>query len=113
MGNHEHGTVVGQLFQRGFDRLFTLIVEGTGGFIENDDWRILQEYPRNTQALLLSAREFYAALTNIRLITIGQTHNKIMGVGFLGGLHDFVLSGIQLTVADIVQDRSSKQVDIL
>ena len=49
---------LGQRFaQQGHERRLARLVEGRGGFVENDDGRLLQEQAREGEALALAARQ--------------------------------------------------------
>jgi hypothetical protein len=50
---------------------FSLSIEGAGGFIENEDGRILQERAGDRETLAFSARQCDAALTDNSPITFG------------------------------------------
>ena len=78
MGDDQHGAVVCQFLQRFLNRFFALVIQGTGGFVEDDDRRILQEDTRNAQALFLSAGEFDAALADVGVVSFGQADDEVM-----------------------------------
>ena len=64
------GAVVAQGLEGILDRLFALVVQGACRLVKNDDRWILQKDSSDAQALLLSARKFYAALPNIGAVTV-------------------------------------------
>ena len=53
---------MGQLFEALAHKDLALIVEGAGSLVQNEDGRVLQEDPRDRNALLLTARELDACL---------------------------------------------------
>ena len=57
VGDGQGRAAMGQLFEALAHKDLTLIVEGTGGLVQNEDGRVLQEDPRDRHALLLAARE--------------------------------------------------------
>ena len=50
------------------DRRLDLAIKGGGGFVEDQDRRILEDDPSNGDALALPARKFDAALPDLRII---------------------------------------------
>jgi hypothetical protein len=61
-----HGPLDGTLDEPLADR-----VQGAGGLVEDEDARILEQYPCQGDALLLAARELVAALAHHRLVALG------------------------------------------
>ena len=60
------------------DKFLILPVQCGSGFIENDNRRVFEQHTRNGNALLLSAREFYTHFTCRRIVTTGQSHDKVV-----------------------------------
>ena len=56
MRDRDHGTAAHQAAERLTDRLLGLAVKRRGGFIEQQDRRVLQESARDGDALPLAAR---------------------------------------------------------
>src|SRR5437763_607242 len=54
--------------QRGHDRGFGRRIERARRLVENQDWRIFQECPRDADALALSHAEVPAALADLRIV---------------------------------------------
>ncbi len=106
-------SVFGKFFQRLLDDALTLVVERRGRFIKNKDRRVLQENTGDGEPLLLSAAEFDASLTDIRIVAVRKFHDEIMGVGTLGGIDHIFESCIRPTIADIFQNCSCEKVNIL
>lgn len=55
VGNDKGGTISGKFFQRFLYHLFTFVIKCRGGFIKNQNWRILQEDSCDGKTLLLTA----------------------------------------------------------
>lgn len=53
VSNDDHGAIVRDFRQRALDRRLGFIVDGAGGFIQHQNWRVLQQSPREGQALTL------------------------------------------------------------
>ena len=47
VGDHDGGAAAGQLFERSLNVPFTVIIQCRSCFVENQNRRILQKYPRN------------------------------------------------------------------
>ena len=67
VGNHEHCAPLQQSVDRLLHQSFTLGIERRCGFVENEDWRVGEEGPRNGQPLALSTREPCSPFTQIRI----------------------------------------------
>ena len=63
---------MGQLFKALAHQDLAFVVQCAGGLVQNEDGRVLQEHPRNGDALLLSAGELDTALTHIGIKAILQ-----------------------------------------
>src|SRR5438132_2778692 len=64
MGDHEGGAAPHHLVERELDEPLGRRVEGTGRLVENEDRRILEQRPRDRQALALAAGQRAAALSD-------------------------------------------------
>ncbi len=56
VGDCNGSTVFGELFQALLNPAFAFIVQSAGGFVKNQDRRILLKYAGNRNPLLLSSR---------------------------------------------------------
>lgn len=109
----EGGPILRQGFQGFLHDALALIVQSAGGLIENKNARILQEYSRNGETLLLTAGELHAPLADIRVLTIRQFHNEIMSIGIPGRLNHFFPGSIRPAVENVIHDCSGKEIDVL
>ena len=55
MSNDQGGFVVGRIAQFGLNRALVAAVQSGGGFIKNQNWRVLQQGSGNGHALLFTA----------------------------------------------------------
>ena len=69
VGDGQGGAAVRQLFKALPHKDLALVVQCAGGFVQNQDGRVLQEYPGNGDALLLSAGQLDAALAHIGVVS--------------------------------------------
>ena len=113
MGNNKGGTVSGEFFQGFLYHLFAFVVKRGGGFIKNQNRRILQEDSRNGKTLLLTAGKLDSPLSDVGIIAVRKAHDEIMGVGIPGSSDNFCFRCVRTTVADIVHHAPGKQIDIL
>ena len=81
--------------QRILDQRFGFAVQVAGGFVQHQDTWVLQDHPRQGDALLLAAAQAVAALADHGVVAIGQLHDEIMDVGCLAGRFKLGLAGIQ------------------
>src|SRR5687767_3143790 len=72
--NDDRRSVLHEVVQRILYQPFRLGIKRRGGFIQDEDRRVLQYCARNAQALALAARQFRASLANGGLISIGRLH---------------------------------------
>jgi CheY-like chemotaxis protein len=88
--NGDHGLALHQAVQAFLDGGFDLAVERAGGFVQQQDGRVLEHHAGNGHALALAARELDAALAHMGLVAaaalgVGQLSMNSSGLGALGG----------------------------
>ena len=66
-----------------------------------------------SDALFLAARQFQAALADLGVVAVGETHDEIMDVRGTGGVFDSFFAGIGLAISDVVENRVVKQHRVL
>ena len=113
VGNGQGRAAMGQLFEALAHKDLALVVEGAGGFVQNEDGRVLQEDPRDRNALLLTARELDAPLTHIGIKTVLQGADKALCARQTGRFDNFLPGRAGLTVGDVIRHRTAEQVDVL
>ena len=104
VGDGDDGFAGGKFFQGGLDHALALRIEGGGGFVEEEDWGVLQQGAGDGEALLLSAGELAALVADDGLVALRLGEDEIMRVGLPGGFFDFFLRSLGTAEADIVQD---------
>ena len=77
--NGQRRAANGQLVQTLPDKDLTLIVQGAGCFVQQQNTRVLQKYPCNGNALLLPAAQLDAALAHIGVVAAFQRAHKLVG----------------------------------
>ena len=87
MSNDEggRGILLGHGVQRVLHDPLTLRVEGGGGLVEEKDLRPPDDRPRDADALALTTRQLSARDPGacVRLVTVGQRQDELVGVGLL------------------------------
>ena len=113
MGNHDHRATVADLGQRALDGRLGLVVHRTGGFVEYQDRWILEQRPRQREALALAPGETHAALAHGGVEPLGQGLDEFPRLGGARCFDDFRLAGLGPAVGDVVTNRALEQVDVL
>ncbi len=91
------------------DKRFCLRINGTGGIIENKDFRLFEQRTGNTEPLLLPARYIGSALLNIGIIFLGKFFDKIIRLCKLAGTDQLFVRSLLISPAEVFLDRSGKK----
>lgn len=81
--------------------------------VQKEDGSILEEGTGDGEALLLSARQSQAVLSDYRFITIGQTYDEVVYHRPSRGFLDFRLRGIAVAYFDVIGNGIGKENDVL
>src|SRR5688572_20680368 len=95
------------------DLPFGTRVERGRRLVQDEDRAVFQERPRDTQALLLAAREPASAFGEWRVVAMLQPHDELVGVGVSGGTLDRRIIGIQPPVPQILANAAGEHDDVL
>ncbi len=76
MGDHNRGAIFHQSFERLLHQVLAFIVERTGRFVEDQQAWIAQECSCDGNALTLPTRKLHSALSDQRVVTLGQVLDK-------------------------------------
>jgi hypothetical protein len=90
VSDHKCGPPSGKPFRCFEDCRFGPYVYRTGGFIKDQDRRVFQESTSQGNALTLAAGETHASFPNQRLIALGKSADKFVGVGGFRGCVNFL-----------------------
>ena len=85
----------------------------TGGLVQNQDGRVLQEHTGNGDALLLAAGELDPSLAHIGVVAVLQSPDKAIGPCQPGSLLNFLPGGTGLAIGDVLGHRAAEQVHVL
>ena len=113
MGDHEGGSPGQERGHRRLNELLALRIQIAGRFVENQDLGRREDRPGDGQALLLAAGELDAALADERLVSLGQLHDELVGIGAPRGILHLRIGGIVAAVGDVVPHRPVEQKDVL
>ena len=93
LGNDELGHAA-QSGQRMADARLRRRVHGTGGVIENQHLRVLEQRPRDAEALLLPARDVAPALAQVGVKAVGHPGEEFVRMGGAASRPQLVVGGI-------------------
>ncbi len=91
VGDEEDGPICHQPFQCDLNLEFRFGIQRRCGLVENEDGSILEQRPGYGDPLSLPAGEFYPPFPDYRIVAQGQLFDEPMGIGRIGGRHDFLL----------------------
>ena len=83
-----------------------LSVHCTGGVIHNKYFWFFKQSPGDTETLLLAAGNIASALLNICVIAIRKGPDKVIGLGQLTGVDQFLIGGLGISPSKIFLDRA-------
>lgn len=104
MGNDEDGASYGEIFENSVDDIFTLGVNGGGGFVENQNTGISDDGSSEGDALSLATGEFSAFFADDCLITVGQQLDESGRLSLFGCLMDHLGGGSGISIANVFVD---------
>ena len=81
VGDHDDGAMFHQVGQRLLYQHFALGVQMAGGFVENQDGRVLEQRAGDGDALALSAAEARAAIADHGVVAFGQALDELVRPG--------------------------------
>ena len=88
----KHGRFLFHYIKQGFKNLFFCQrVEVGGGFIQNQNRRVFDQYARDCKALTFAARKTQCLFADQRVVAIFLAHDEIMDLrSFCGGFYFFL-----------------------
>ena len=113
VGDHKGGPFCHQTIHALLDVLFRSRIDGARRFIEDQDRCPGYRRSRDIKKLPLALAQVRAIALKNGVIALGKPHDKGMGRCHLRRLNNFLVGGIKPSVADILHDRSRKQVGVL
>ena len=113
MGDDEYGAPFHQVIHTLLNDALGPGIDRRCRFIQDQHRRICNSRSRDSKQLSLSLREFFAVAAQMGVIAIRQHPDKSVCMCQFCSLYYFLIRCIQLTVTDILLDRSGKQMSIL
>ena len=98
MGDDDGRPAFHESIQGSLDDFFTFRIEGGRRFIEDENAGIFENSPGDGNALALTAGQGVAPIADEGVIAAGQSHNKFVGIGSLGGRDDFFFRRVEPAV---------------
>lgn len=113
MHHRQHCTALHQVGQRILDFRFAMAVEHGSRLVENQNRRVLEERPGDTQTLALAAGQHHPAFAHQGVVTFRWLADEGVAEGMArGGDHLFV-AGVRSGVADVLADAAVEQHGLL
>ena len=113
MCNHQRGTSLHRRLQRRLHHALALGVECAGGFIQQQQRRVLEHGTGNRNTLALSTGQAHPALAQKSVIAFGQSHDELMRKrSACCGLY-LVVAGLWFAVTDVLQRTARKNHSVL
>src|ERR1700679_1388134 len=109
----DHGTALHQLGETFHDEALRFRVQGGRWLVQNQDWGVSDDRPRNPYALALAARYGQAPLADQRVVTIRHRSDEVVRVGKLCRLDDLGIRCAGAAVSDVGFDGTPEQHRIL
>ena len=110
-GNHR---LAGHRFAHGgLNDVLAVTVERAGGFIQQQNRRILENRPRDRDALPLPAGELDAALAHHGVVAMIELDDELVRMGPPRRQLDFLISRARPAVPDVLEKTAMKQVRVL
>ena len=114
MRDHQCRAVLHELLKRGLDPALRLVVERRGGFVEDQNRRILEHRTRDRQSLTLSARQPNTVVADHGLHAVRQACHEIMKISRAqGGRYGLWRRVAVSAIGHICGDRVVKEHDLL
>ena len=102
MGDHQGRAAFHQIKQAGDDECLAVRVERAGGFVEQEDGRVLQEGAGQIEPLALADAEARTAIADDGVVAAGELVDKFIRIGGAGGSFDLGAAGEWFAVGDVL-----------
>src|SRR5260370_7910321 len=113
MRNQETGAAMHQTLHRFDNRGFRVHIYGAGGFVEDEDWSVLQEGAGQGNTLALTSRKAHPALPDQGVVTLWEQSGELVSAGGLGCRDNLFVGGLRSRVSNIFADAGRKQHTLL
>ena len=113
VGDHEGCPAFHQLIHTILYQFFGTGINGTGGFVQDQDRRICNSCTGDGEKLSLALAQVCTVSTEKGVITLWKPADKTVSVGKFCCGDDLFICGIQFSVADVFHNGCREQVGIL
>src|SRR5262245_66157882 len=113
MRDEEGGAVTQQRCQAGLHEAFGLGVNAGGGFVEDEQARVGEQGPYETEQLALAVAEQAATLTHIGIIAVGEAHDESVRPKGLCRGYDGRIAGGGIAIAQIIAHSAAEEKRLL
>lgn len=107
--NDSHGVFLQILTEAVLNLGFGGLIEGGGGFVEEENLLLAQEGASESDTLLLATGEVAAGVTNFSVVLLVHVHDVVVDRGELGVLLDFFIGGDRVGVTDVIADGAGEE----
>src|SRR5262249_44797569 len=104
MSDQERGAVPGEFSEGAVDQCLTLGVNLAGELVQDENARVAEDGPGQSEPLLLPAGQLGAGLADAALVAVREFHDEVVGISALGRLLDLFFSRPAIAVGDVVVD---------
>ena len=113
VGDDEGRTAYHELVQRILYHLFAFRIQGRGGLVKDEDFRVLQDGPGNGDTLALASGKNQSPVPHLRINAIRQFPDEFFRIGGTDGSPHLFVGGIQAAVEHIVLNGCIKEECVL
>ena len=113
VGDGQGGPALHEVVEGLLDGRLVLRVHAGQSLVQYQDGRVLQQSTCYGDALPLPSGKADGTLAHHSVVPVGQCLDKVVGVGHIGRVLDFLLSGIGLGETQVLGDSAVEQVGIL
>ena len=113
VGDSEDGPSLHQAAGRFFQQGFGFGVEAGGGFVQDQNRRVLEECSSKRETLRLSAAETRPAFADDRFVFLRQASNEFVKVCSFGSFGHLFVCGIRFAETDVGCDRVVEKIRFL
>lgn len=104
VGDGNGGAGLHEPFERFLHEAFAFGVECRGGFVEDEDGRILEDGAGDGDALALSAGEAAAAVAHLGVVAFLAFHDEVVGIGDFRRFDDLLHRGVFHAEGNVVEE---------
>ena len=113
VGDEEHRGTLKLFFEVEAHLSLGDVVEGAGGFIEDQQRGALEHSTGDGDALTLTTGEGTALLAHTAAVAVRQIHDEVVGAGHPGGMGDLLTGGFRAGEGDVVAHGAIEQQAVL